>query len=215
MVSCCDANESAERIFVVDDDHSVRQGLERLLRAQGYRVETFATGGEFLARPPCQGTGCVLLDIRMPGLSGLQLQEALAATGEELPVIFITGLGGVSECVQAMKGGALDFLIKPIDMPCLCGAVERALSKHRDLRRVRQRADCARALLQGLTNRERAVLARVAAGRLNKQIADEFGISLATVKAHRGRVMRKLQADSVADLVHFSDLIQGPDSTKV
>jgi FixJ family two-component response regulator len=196
-------------IYVVDDDDSLRKAVTRLLRAAGYDVCAYASAGEFaLASRENHARGCVLLDVRMPGPSGLDLQEALAREDEPLPVIFLTAHGDVPTSVRAMKAGAVDFLTKPIKRDVLLGAIRTALA--RDLRshtsREQLRDLCAR--FAKLTLREQEVFDLVVAGRLNKQIAAELGMAERTVKAHRGQVMAKMQATSLADLVHFADKMQ-------
>lgn len=196
---------AAQVVFVVDDDPSVRRSLTRLLTAAGYGVEAFASAREFLEREPHAGPACVVLDVRMPGLTGLELQAALGGAGRRIPVVFVTGHGDVSMSVTAMKRGAVDFLTKPFDAEDLLAAIERAVAKD-----VRETADEARvtevrARVRMLTPREAQVFALVVTGMLNKQIASELGISEKTVKVHRARVMEKMQAGSVADLVRLAD----------
>lgn len=192
----------AATVFVVDDDLSVRRSLARLIRAMRLRVETFATADEFLRRGPFEGHGCIVLDLRMPGMTGLELQEALGGTGRHSPpIVFLTGHGDVPASVRAMKRGAVDFLQKPVEEVVLRRAIRQALERDRGSRRERQGVEEFRARVALLTPREREVMDRVAAGRLNKEIAADLGISLATVKVHRGRVMRKLRVSSVAELV--------------
>jgi FixJ family two-component response regulator len=191
-------------VYVVDDDASVRKSLTRLLHGAGYEVETFASGPEFMSRVRHDGPACAVVDIRMPILSGLELQEALAAGKEWVPIVFITGYGDVPTGVNAMKAGAVDFLTKPYGADQLLDAVRRAIDK--DQREGAQRARVAEIerRLVTLTPRERAVFALVVTGRLNKQVADDLGISEKTVKVHRARVMEKMQADSLAALVRMA-----------
>jgi FixJ family two-component response regulator len=192
-------------IFVVDDDASVRRSLTRVMTSAGYAVEAFASAREFLAREPFVGPCCVVLDVRMPGLTGLDLQEALAGTGHRMPIVFITGHGDISMSVKAMKGGAVDFLTKPFDVENLLDAIQRAVTKDvKDLGEEGRTAEVLERVKQ-LTPRETEVFALVVTGMLNKQIAGELGIAEKTVKVHRARVMEKMQAGSVAELVRLAD----------
>jgi FixJ family two-component response regulator len=195
----------AARVFVVDDDASVRRSLARLVRAAGYEVEVFASAREFLARPPLEAPGCLVLDVRMPELSGLELQEALTRAGQLLSTVFITGFGDVSVGVKAMKGGAVDFLTKPVTKADLLGAIERALNRARQARREAARTAEIRDRIKMLTPREAEVFALVVTGMLNKQIASDLGVSEKMVKVHRGRVMEKMRAGSLAELVRLAD----------
>jgi len=192
-------------IFVVDDDASVRRSLTRVMTSAGYAVEAFASAREFLAREPFVGPCCVVLDVRMPGLTGLDLQEALAGAGHRMPIVFITGHGDISMSVKAMKGGAVDFLTKPFDVENLLDAIQRAVTKDvKDLGEEGRTAEVLERVKQ-LTPRETEVFALVVTGMLNKQIAGELGIAEKTVKVHRARVMEKMQAGSVAELVRLAD----------
>ena len=192
-------------VFVVDDDASVRKSLARLLKAAGYEAETFASVRDFLARRPHDGPCCLVLDVRMPGLTGLELQEALAGKGHRTPIVFITGHGDIPMSVKAMKDGAVDFLTKPFDVENLLEAVQRALTK--DSKDLSEEGRTAEVLerVKLLTPRETEVCALVVTGMLNKQIARELGIGEKTIKVHRARVMEKMQAGSVAELVRLAD----------
>ena len=197
----------AAMVFVVDDDASVRKSLSRLASAAGYRVQAYASPREFLARRPEPGPSCLVLDVRMPGVTGLDLQQTLASAVHEIPIIFITGHGDIPTTVKAMKAGAVDFLAKPFAGKDLLDAIQRAVAKDtRDLG-TEARDDEVRSRVKRLTPRERQVLALVVTGMLNKQIASELGIGEKTVKVHRARVMEKMQAGSVAALVRLADAV--------
>ena len=189
-----------ELIHIVDDDESLRGALQRLLSAAGYRTKTYASAGEFLLEPPGDSPGCLLLDLRLPGPSGLDLQEALARHGIGLPVVFLTGHGDLATGVRAMKAGAVDFLTKPVEREPLFAAVARALELDAAQRAARGAARELRARFAQLTSREREVFELVVAGRLNKQIASQLGIAERTVKAQRAQVMAKLGAANAAEL---------------
>lgn len=192
-------------VFVVDDDPSVRKSLTRVLTSAGYAVEAFASAREFLTRAPFVGPACLVLDVRMPGLTGLELQQTLASHSHRMPIIFITGHGDVSMSVKAMKDGASDFLTKPFDISKLLAAVERAVAK--DVVDLSDEGRTAGVLerVKRLSPRETEVFALVVTGMLNKQIAGALGIGEKTVKVHRARVMEKMEAGSVADLVRLAD----------
>ncbi len=191
-------------VFVVDDDISVRESLELLIRCAGWQPETFASAQEFLARPRAVAPSCLVLDVSMPGLNGLDLQQRVAVERADMPIIFITGHGDIPMSVQAMKAGAVEFLTKPFGDEVLLGAIRNAIE--RSLAAVSREAEMR--VLQNsyasLTPREREVMALVVSGRLNKQVGGALGISEITVKAHRGRMMRKMKADSLADLVNMA-----------
>ena len=187
-------------IHVVDDDESLRTALLELLDAAGFEARGYASTGEFLLHPPPDRPGCLLLDVRMPGPSGLELQAALQRQGVALPVIFLTGYADVATSVRAMKAGAVDFLEKPVSRDTLLDALERALARDAAQRAARDEAHRRRMRLAVLTPRERQIFDRIVAGRLNKQIADELGIGLRTVKAYRAQLMEKLGVDSAAGL---------------
>lgn len=193
--------DEEEVVYVVDDDAAVRKGLARLLRSAGVTVETFASATEFLARDHFEGVACILLDVRMPGVDGMELQAHLKEQGIDLPIIFLTGHGDIPMSVEAMKKGALDFLTKPVDEGPLLDVVRRALLRNRADRSNRLETQSVRARLESLTPREREVLRCVITGARNKQIAAHLGIAEKTVKIHRGQVMKKLGLTTVAELV--------------
>jgi FixJ family two-component response regulator len=192
-------------VYLVDDDPGVRSGLSRLLRASGYLVRPYASPEEFLQQHDPAEPGCAVLDVAMPGLDGLGLQQALTAGGSHRPIIFITGKGDVPTSVRAMKAGALDFLTKPVNEPDLLEAISRAKARDSEHRRVNSELDSIRAKLNTLTPREREVLTHVVAGRLNKQIAADLGTVEKTIKVHRSRMMEKLGMRGVADLVRMAE----------
>ena len=191
-------------VFVVDDDASVRKSLARLVKTAGYEVEAFASVGEFLARAPFEGPGCLLLDVRMPGRTGLDLQETLRAAERRLSIVFITGHGDVGSSVTAMKGGAVDFLTKPLDEEALLTAIRQAVGRTIDEQAEQGRVTAVRNCVATLTPREAEVFALVVTGMLNKQIGGRLGIAEKTVKVHRARVMEKMQAGSLAQLVRLA-----------
>ena len=192
-------------VFVIDDDDSVRRSLERLLRSVDLDVETYASAQEFLRRALPDRPSCVVLDLRLPGPSGLELQESLIRAGHNVPIVFISGHADVPSSVRAIKAGAVDFLQKPFSDQALLDIIHGALRRDRESRRDRAEVAGLRVRFDTLTPRERDVLRLVIQGRLNKQIAGDLGISEKTVKFHRGRVMEKTQAGSVAELVRQAD----------
>ena len=192
-------------VMVVDDDPSVRKSLTRLLASADYMVESFASAREFLAREPHEGPCCLVLDVRMPGLTGIQLQELLAATGRRMSIVFVTGHADVPTSVKAMKAGAVDLLTKPVDVKDLIAAIQRAVTRDERERTSETRLAEIRRRVGLLTAREAEVFARVVTGMLNKQIGAALGIGEKTVKVHRARVMEKMQAGSVAELVRLAD----------
>jgi FixJ family two-component response regulator len=194
-------------VFVVDDDPSVRKSLTRLLTSSGYEVEAFASAREFLAREPHPGPSCLVLDVRMPGLTGLELQERLVAGGRRMSIVFVTGHVDVPKSVQAMKGGAVDLLTKPVDAKDLIAAVQRCLVKSAQDLSAETRVIEVQRRVKLLTAREMEVFALVVTGMLNKQIAGALGIGEKTVKVHRARVMEKMRAGSVAELVRLADAV--------
>ncbi len=191
-------------VCVVDDDESVRRSLERLIKSIGLEVKTFPSAAEFQDRHRPDGPCCLILDIRMPGISGLDLQQELHSAGVSMPIIFITGHGTIPLSVRAMKSGAVDFLEKPFDEQDLLDAIHGALEIDRGTHHNRSELAEIQEHIESLTSREREVFLRVVDGRLNKQITDEIGTSEKTVKVHRAHVMQKMQADSLAALVHLA-----------
>lgn len=192
-------------VFVVDDDESFLVSVSRLLRAVGYTVQVFASAGDFLSQLPPDATGCLITDLQMPETDGLQLQTALAKSPNPLPVVFLTGEGDIPSSVRAMRGGAEDFLTKRATKESLLAAVERALARNAEERRLRGRQRDLRALFNRLSVREREVLSHVIRGQLNKQIAATLGINERTVKLHRTNLTRKLEVQSVAELTRLAE----------
>jgi FixJ family two-component response regulator len=192
-------------VFVVDDDAAMRRSLENLLRSVGLRVESFASAREFLGRKGPDVPACLVLDVRLPGASGLDLQKSMAEADVEVPIIFITGHGDIPMSVQAMKGGALGFLTKPFRDQDLLDAIYQALERDLKTREQRAETEGLRRRFESLTRREREVMGHVVTGLLNKQIAGEVGTSEATVKGHRHQVMEQMGAGSLAELVRMAD----------
>ncbi len=191
-------------VFVVDDDISIRESLEFLIASAGWRPEVFASAQEFLARPRPPCPSCLLLDVSLPDLSGLELQKRIASDRTEMPIIFITGRGDIPMTVQAMKAGAVEFLTKPFDAEVLLAAVQSALERSRTCVEEEASLQALRVRHESLTRREREVMALVVRGQMNKQVGGELGISEITVKAHRGQVMRKMRARSLPELVNIA-----------
>jgi len=197
--------EPQATVFVIDDDASMRRALSYLLAAAGYKVETYPSAKAFLTRENYEGVGCILLDVRMPGLTGMELQEKLIRSAQSMPIIFLTGHGEVAMGVQAMKKGAVDFLTKPCDDEQLLAAIRTAIEKDLQARTRFEEAKEIRSRIELLTPREKEILPFIITGMLNKQIAATLGIAEITVKIHRGRIMEKLSTESVADLVRLAE----------
>ncbi len=198
-------NKNDPVVFVVDDDVSVLRALQRLLKSAGFRAETFVSAQEFLSYRRPDAPACLVLDVRMPELDGLDLQERLAAEGTSIPTIFITGFGDIPMTVQAMKRGAVDFIPKPFNDQDLLDAIDRAIDRDVRARREQSVRDRIQTRFESLTPREREVFATVVTGMLNKQIAVHLGVTEKTIKVHRARVMQKMQAESLAELVRLAE----------
>lgn len=205
--------DASHFVFVVDDDASVRKALSRIIKAAGFETCAFGSAEDFLERHDPDVPGCLVLDLAMPGLSGLDVQQALASSGCSRPIIFLTGRADVPMSVQALKAGAMDFLIKPVNSDALIDAVRKALENDRQTRIVAAEALAIGRRLASLTPRERQVLGRVVKGRLNKQIAGDLGIVEKTVKVHRARIFEKMGIFSLAELVHVTDRFGLPAET--
>jgi FixJ family two-component response regulator len=197
-------------VFVVDDDVSVRESLESLIRCEGWQPETFASAQEFLACPRAPVPSCLVLDVSLPGLNGLDLQKRVAVERTDMPIMFITGYGDVPMTVQAMKAGAVEFLTKPFKDDVLLAAIRAALERSRVALGLEAEMRVLRDRYESLSHRERQVMALVVSGLLNKQVGGELSISEITVKAHRGKVMQKMKADSLADLVKMATRLRPP-----
>jgi FixJ family two-component response regulator len=200
-----DSREPDPIIAIVDDDPSAREGLGSLIRSAGWKAETFASAQDFLGRPGAEAPSCLILDLQLPGLSGLDLQKRMAEVGLETPIVFLTGHGNIPASVQAMKAGAVEFLTKPFDEQELFQAIQEAIERDRHTRQQHAELRELRDRYESLTARERQVMQQVVSGLLNKQIAGELHITEFTVKIHRGRVMRKMHADSLPDLVRMAE----------
>jgi FixJ family two-component response regulator len=200
-------NHPPATVFIVDDDAAVLKGLARLLRSARFNVQAFGSPQEFLAQHDPRAPGCLVLDLAMPGLNGLELQAALTAKGSAIPIIFLTGHGDIPTSVQAMKRGALDFLTKPVNDGDLLKAVQVALEKDHSARQTRAELDDIHARLDSLTPREREVLTHVVSGQLNKETAADLGTAEKTIKLHRARVMDKMKVDSLAELVRLAERV--------
>ena len=200
-----DSADAAGIVFVIDDDASLRRALERQLRTAGFRVETFGSAEEYLDRSPPDGIACIVSDVRMPGMNGLDLQDTLARADRALPIVFITGQGDIPTSVRAMKAGAIDFLPKPFGEREIVKAVGEALARSGAELRTRRGDAALRSRYETLTPREREVFALVTAGLLNKVIGARLGVAEKTIKIHRGRVMEKMGASSLAELVRMAE----------
>jgi len=202
-----EAIDAQSVVYVIDDDISMREGLKNLLRSVGLRVETFAAASDFLGKKLPDAAICLVVDVRLPGLSGLDCQAELAKANIDVPIIFITGHGDIAMTVKAMKAGAVEFLAKPFRDQDLLDAVKLALEKNAATRNSREMSAGVRLLYETLTPREQEVIALVTTGLMNKQVAAEMGVSEITVKVHRGNAMRKMKAGSLADLVRMADML--------
>jgi FixJ family two-component response regulator len=203
---------SSPVVFVVDDDISVRESLELLIQKQGWRPKTFSSAQEFLESPRVRVPNCLLLDISLPGLNGLDLQKRIAIERVDMPIIFITGYGDVPKSVEAMKGGAAEFLTKPLNHEVLLSAIRQSLERSRLALTREAELQTLRDRYASLTGRERVVMALIVSGLLNKQVGGQMDIAESTVKAHRGQVMQKMKAESLAELVRMADKLRIPEA---
>ena len=199
---------SAGIVFIVDDDASVRRGLGSLFRSAGLSVESFRSAAEMEQSPRYESANCLVLDVKLPTLNGIELQQHLAQSNRQIPIIFITGHADVPMTIQAMKGGAFDFFTKPVDGRAILGAVSAAIDRDRRRRAGESSSKTLRATFETLTPREREVMVLVTSGLMNKQVAAEMGLREITVKIHRGNIMRKMQARSLPDLVRMADALR-------
>jgi FixJ family two-component response regulator len=195
-------------VFIVDDDASVRRGLGTLFRSAGLSVEAFGSASEMAQSPRSESANCLVLDVRLPTLNGIEFQEQLARSNRQIPIIFITGHADVPLTVQAMRGGAVDFFTKPVDAPAILDAVLAAVRRDKKRRESENSRETLRAIFETLTPREREVMALVTSGLMNKHVAEEMGLREITVKIHRGNIMRKMRARSLPDLVRMADALR-------